>query len=152
MDCSISTFKNIFMIKGKNLLSSLCSTVAMYFYLSMLTNLTKNNTTEGILVICIATFIGSFFPQFLSNKLSKDKVYVFNIIPITNELGKEVADNLRENNIAIQTYKGYNDNKELVLCIKAFSENKKESVLLEQLIPKDCNYSILELKQYNSNN
>lgn len=151
LDCSIGTFKNIFMIKGKNFLSSLCNTVAMYFYLTMLTNLNKNTTIQGIIVICIATFIGSILPQLVSDKLSKDNAWVFNITPSTNELGKYLADDLRDNNIPIHTFKGYNDNKEQVLCIKAFSESKIDSILLEQLIPKECKYHIMELKHYNQN-
>lgn len=151
LDNFLSTIKNLLLIKNKNILSSLANATSQFFYLIMMVKISKNSSTIGVIIICTATFIGSLLPQLMFDKISKDKVFVFNIIPETKDHGKELADELRKNNIAIQTYTGFNDNKEKILCIKAFSESKNESVLLEQLIPSNCKYHIIELKNYIQN-
>lgn len=148
LDISISTVKNLLLIKNKNFLSSLANSIAAYFYLVMLVHLNKNSSTSAIVVICIATFMGSFLPTLLMSKLEKDLYFIFDIIPPDKQTGKELADTLRENNIPIQTYRGYNEDREVILCIKAFSENKTESILIEETLPKNCKYSIQEVKKY----
>lgn len=155
LDCSLSTFKNLFMIKDKNFYSSLFNSLATYFYLVMITKLTKSNSNVAVIVICTATFLGSFLPALIFNKLQGDKVYIFDIIPNTNELGKEIADDLRDNNnLAVQTYKGYNFNQEKVLCCKVFSNSRTESILIESCLPKDnITFHIVEIKKHvNFNN
>lgn len=151
LDCSATTIKHLLLIKNKNFLSSLTNAIAAYFYLVMLVNLNKNSSTSAIIVICTATFIGSLLPSLILSKLERDKVFIFDLIPPNKQSGKELADTLRENNIPIQTYRGYNKDKEVILCIKAFSENKTESILIEEIIPKDCKYHIQEVKKYYEN-
>ncbi len=148
LDCCISTCKTLFLVKNKNFLSSLANSIAAYFYLVMLVHLNKNSSTSAIIVVCISTFIGTYLPTLIMSKLEKDLYFIFDIIPMSKDQGKELADTLRENNIPIQTYRGYNENKEVILCIKAFSENKTESILIEEIIPKDCKYHIQEVKKY----
>lgn len=152
LDNFLSTLKNLLLIKNKNLLSSLANSISQFFYLIMMVRISKNSSTLGVIVICAATFIGTYLPQLIFDKASKDKVFVYDIIPKDKESGKILADKLRENNnIAIMTYTSFNENKEKILCIKAFSQTKQESILLEQLIPNTCKYHIVELKNYIQN-
>jgi hypothetical protein len=139
------------MIKNKNFLSSLFAAIASYFYLVMLTKLAADKSTIAILAISGATFIGSFLPQFILDKFEKDKIYRFDVIPDTSDNGKTFADTIRNNNLAINTYKGYNSNKELVLCCTIFSENKVQSKLIESVIPSGFIYTIDEIKDYKFN-
>lgn len=148
IDNFLGTIKNILLIKNKSLLSSLINSISQFFYLILIVKMTKNSSTIGITVICIASFIGTFIPQLIFDKCSKDKVFVYAITPNNKEDGKILADTLRYNNIAVQTYTGFNDSKEKILCIKAFSETKSESVLLEGLIPNNYKYHVMELKNY----
>jgi hypothetical protein len=146
MDCALSTIKSVFLYKNKNFLSSIFNALSTFFYMSMIVKMTKANDSLTIFIICLATFIGSYLPTFLLDKLEKDKVYIFVVTPDTNENGKEFADMIRENNIPIFTFKGYNENLEQVLCCKIFSESKKQSTLIENMIPEGFKYHVLETK------
>lgn len=60
---------------------------------------------------------------------------------------QEIADILRNNNLEVFTTKGYNFDVDKILTIKAFSNNKQESILIESLIPKDTPFHVVEIKK-----
>jgi uncharacterized protein YebE (UPF0316 family) len=144
LDTTLGTLKNIFLIKNKIFLSALCGTLAAYFYLTMLTNLAKDSTDIAILVVCSGVFIGSYFPQMVVEKREKDKVYVFDVLPYENAIGKQIADELKELNYIVHPYRGYNEAKQEVLCSKVFSKTKKDSIIIENIIEDRCTYTVTE--------
>lgn len=146
LDCTFSTLKTILLYKNKKLLSAILNSMATFVYLTMMVKLVKDNSLTSVFIITFATFIGTYFPALLLEKLEKDKVWIFNITPDTNERGKLFADIIRENNLPILTYKGFNDKKEPVLCSKVFSETKANSELIKNLIPDGFKYHIIEVK------
>lgn len=114
----------------------------------MVVQISKINNIQGILIVSLAVFLGSYIPGLISNKFERDRAWVFDIIPESNELGKQFADKIREMNIPIHTFKGYNDKLELVLCAKVFSMDKDQSRLISALIPENFKYHVVELKNY----
>lgn len=112
----------------------------------MIVKLSKSDSIMGIFLICLATFLGSYLPTKFIDKWEGDKVFIFEISPNTNKNGKEFADLIRDQNLAIVTYKVYNDQKEQVLCSKVYSQSKQESKLIESLIPSSFKYSIMEVR------
>lgn len=145
-DVILGTVKGIFMHRNKVLLSALASSIATYFYLSMMVKLVKVNSFSGMILICLATFLGTYIPMIIAQRVEKDKVYVFNVTPDTNENGKAFADLIRENNIPILTYKGYNKSMELVLCCEIFSKSREQSKSIEEMIPDGFKYHVIETK------
>lgn len=125
------------------------ASAANLFYLTMLVKLNKNYSFNSVLIISVAVFLGNYLPQFLIDKTSKDKIFIFEILPPSIEEGKIFSDNLRENNIATITHKSYK-NKQKTLMIKAYSHSKEGSVLIEKLIPKNFKYHIIELRNFNN--
>ena len=114
----------------------------------MVVEISKVNNIQGILIVSLAVFLGSYFPALLTNKFERDRAWIYNIQPNNNESGKKFCDIIRENNMPIETYKGYNNNLDLVLCSKIFSVNKKQSKLIESIIPENFKYHVVELKNY----
>ena len=146
LDGLLGTAKNIFLFKNKELLAALAGTISTFFYLTMMVKLVKIDGINGILIICAASFFGTYFPILFSKLIEKQKIYVYNITPDSNDNGKKFADNIRENNIPVLTYKGYNKEKESVLCCKIFSESKKQSSIISEMIPEEFMYYVSETK------
>lgn len=146
LDCILSTLKSIYLYKNKNFISALFNTIATGFYMLMIVKLSKSDSPIGILLICLATFLGSYIPAKFIDKTEKDKVFIFDVFPCDNQSGKDFADTIRSSNLAIVTYKGYSDNKELVLCSKVYSQSKEHSKLIESLIPNTFKYHVVEVK------
>lgn len=146
LDCMLGTAKGIFMNKNKVLVSALISAAATFFSLMMIVKIIKVNSISGMVIISMATFFGTCIPMYIAQRLEKDKIFVYNVTPDTNENGKTFADEIRENNISILTYKGYNKSMEPVLCSKIFSQSRIESRLIEDLMPDNFEYHVIEAK------
>lgn len=152
LDKFLSTLKTICVIKNKNLLAALMATIATGFHYCNIMIVQGGEVTgsqlQRIGVIMIAVFLGVYLSQFVANKFSKDKVWIFDIKAPTREEGKYLADQMRENRLAVMTCDGYNDNKEKVINCKIYSQNKEQSKLIEELIPCHFRYSVIEVKNY----
>lgn len=66
LDSGISVAKTLLLIRNKDFASSLCMAISQFFYLTILVKIAKNDTTLGILVVCLGAFIGSYIPKFMS--------------------------------------------------------------------------------------
>jgi len=64
------------------------ASAANLFYLTMLVKLNKNYSFNSVLIISVAVFLGNYLPQFLIDKTSKDKIFIFEILPPSIEEGK----------------------------------------------------------------
>lgn len=147
IDCCFTTFKTLLLIRNKDFSSSLCMAISQFFYLTILVKIAKNDTTLGILVVCLGAFIGSYIPKFIIRKTDKDKTWIYEILTQSTKQSQEIADILRNNNLEVFTTKGYNFDVDKILTIKAFSNNKQESILIESLIPKDVSFHVVEIKK-----
>jgi len=147
LDSGISAAKTLLLIKEKDFLSSICTSLSQFFYLTLLVKITKDNSSLGIFVICLGALIGSYLPKFIIRRTDKDKTWIYEIIPQSTQQSQEIADMLRNNNLEIFTIKGYNFDVDKILTIKAFSNNKEESNLIENLIPKDTSFHVMEVKK-----
>ncbi|BAO04807.1 uncharacterized protein CBO05P1_088 [Clostridium botulinum B str. Osaka05] len=147
LDCAISTLKTLLLIKEKDFLSSICTALSQFFYLTLLVKITKNNSNLGIFVICLGALIGSYLPKFIVRRTDKDKTWIYEILPQSTQQSQEIADILRNNNLEVFTTKGYNFDVDKILTIKTFSNNKQESILIENLIPKDVSFHVMEVRK-----
>ncbi len=100
------------------------------------------------LIVSLATSIGNYMSWLIDKRYSKDKVWIFDVIPDNNDQGKEFADIIRDNNIPIMTYIGFNELKEKVICSKIYSHSKEQSSLIESFISNSFKYSVNEVKHY----
>lgn len=147
LDGTLKTIKQKALIHNYDFVASFLNALSFITYMLIINKIISQNDMTSIIVTAAAVFISTYIPSKLFNKMQKDKVFMFEILPNENTEGKKIADLLRENNIAIRTYKGYNNYKELVLCCKAYAETKAESKVITDLI-KDMNttYNIIEVR------
>ena len=142
IDSILTTFKSIYLFKNKQLLSSIFGAIANFVYMLILVD------THKAMLVGLATFMGSQVSFIITNRFEKDKVFLFDVKGTEKEASKQFADVIRENNIPILTYLGYNDFHEKVLCCKIYSQSKEQSHLIKSLIPQGFKYDIQEIKNY----
>ena len=142
IDNGLGTAKNIYINKEKYVIASLFNGIATFFYLIAIVQLTKSNSIYNIIAMCIATFIGTLIPGIMVKKSERDKLFIFDITSDTLESGKEFADLIRKNNIAIKTYKSYDSNMNKTLSCKVFCSTKEESKIVNKLIKPNFRYNI----------
>src|SRR3712207_3216744 len=118
LDCAFSTMKNILLYKNKHLFSAIVCTISTYFYLTMMVQLTKDSSELAKVVICLATFLGTYIPSKFFHVLEKEKLYIYDITTCDFKSGQKFADNIRKLNLPIKTYVAYTTNKKDVNELK----------------------------------
>lgn len=146
-DTIINSGKTIFLIKNMKFLSALSQAISNIFYLVLMSKLMKSTDMESILVTSVAVFLGQYLSQWIAEKFDKAKVWKIQITPKTKEQGKCLADALRDNNLATQTFPCFR-NGEKVLGIIVFAENRAESTLVQSVLGKEkgVKFNITQIK------
>jgi hypothetical protein len=137
------------MIKNKYILSALFNALSSFFYFLLIVKLSKTNDMLSIIVVSFSVFLGTLLPQYLMEKFQKDAVWVYEITPTSPTKARELADTLRENNVPVTTVVAYTKEKEKTLHLRAYSQSKEYSKLIEDLIPETCMFSVSEVKNFN---
>ena len=105
------------------------------FYFIIKEVVADSNITS-IIVVSIASGIGSYIAFCINKKWSKDMVYI-NIIT-SNDINKMKAfgDYMRTENIKIVTFDAYNDSVENTLTALVFANTKEQSSKIDNYIAK----------------
>lgn len=142
LDNGLSTAKTIYINKEKYVLGALLNAFSTFFYLVAIVQLTKDNSLESIIAMCVATFIGTYLPGVLIKKSERDKLWIFDITASSLDEGKEFADIIREHNIAIKSYSSYDKDMNKVLSCKIYCSTKTESRIVNKFIPNNFKYNV----------
>lgn len=142
LDNGLSTAKTIYINKEKYCLGALLNAFSTFFYLVAIVQLTKSNSLISIIAMCLATFIGTYLPGLIIKKSERDKIYIFDVTASTLDKGKEFADTIRDNNIAIKTYSSYDTDMNKVLSCKIYCTSRHESRVVNNTIPQDFKYNV----------
>lgn len=147
IDTIINSGKTIFMIRNKKFLSALSQAVSNIFYIILMSKLMKATNIPSILTTSLAMFIGQYLSQWLAERFDKDKIFKIEITPASKEDGKSIADSLREDNIAVQTFTCFR-NEEKVLGVNVFSETKAQSEIVKNVLANYDNvkYNVTTIK------
>lgn len=142
-DCVFGTLKSIYLQKGKYFLSSLFAALSTAMYAVSLVFAFKDNSIASLIAIAIATFIGSYLPAKFMEHIESDKLYAYEITSDTLESGQIFADKLRQHNIPVNTTTVHDKSLNKVILCKAYSQNKRISKTIEDLIPDGFKWSII---------
>lgn len=147
VDTIINSGKTIFMIRNKKFLSALSQAISNIFYIILMSKLMKSTDMASILTTSLAMFVGQYLSQWIAEKFDKDKIWKVAITPVSKEQGKLIADELREQNIATQTFPCFR-NGEKVLGVNVFSETKAQSAIVEDVLSQyeGAKFSIAQIK------
>lgn len=147
-DNALSTLKNIYLHKGRYFLSSIFSAIGTFFYMVAIVNAVKDNSLNSIISMCIATFLGSYLPAKLVERMEEDKLFVYEITSDSFEGGLELIDEIRDLNIPFKSTTIYNNKVEKVMEIKVFCSTKVESAMIKDILDEDYKYHAYIAKDY----
>lgn len=147
-DNALSTLKNIFLHKGRYFLSSMFSAIGTFFYMVAIVNAVKDNSMSAIISMCVATFIGSYAPAKLVEKMEKDQLFVYDITTNTFEEGLDLIETIKEMNMPYKSSTVYNEDLEKVMDIKVFCSTKAESIMIKDIISNNYKFHAYGAKDY----
>ena len=133
-DNALGTVKTLYLSKGKFFGASIFASMSTLFYLLAIVRIANSNDMASILAMCAATFLGTLMPCYLIKKSEREKLYIFDVTADTLDNGKQFADIVRDNNIAVNTSVVYDKNMKKTLLCKIYCATKEQSKMINDLL------------------
>lgn len=133
LDNILSTSKTILVQKNKAFLAGLTVVISQIIFYKLIDAVSEGSELT-IYVIAIASGLGTLLAIWISNRFSKDRMYVNIIMCDNKKVMKELRDYLKENKITNLTTDGYTKEWKKTLAITAYAETREQSKLLDEYI------------------
>lgn len=136
LDNILSTSKTILVQKNKAFLAGLTVVISQIIFYKLIDAVADSGTDLTIYIIALASGLGTLLAIWISNRFSKDRMYVNIIMCDNKKFMKELRDYLKENKITNLTTDGYTKDWKKTLAITAYVETKEQSRLLDEILTK----------------
>lgn len=133
LDNILSTTKTILIQKNKPLIASISVFISQVIFYKLIDAVSTGGDFT-MYVVSIASGMGTYLALYLSNKFSKERVYVNVILNDNKEIMKELRDFLKDHKITNLATDGYTKDWKKTLAITAYAETKEESRLIDEFI------------------
>ena len=132
IDNILSTGKAILIQRNKAVLAGIFVAISQIIFYKLI-NVAQNGKYM-IYVISVASGVGTYLAIFISNKFSKERLYV-NVLPSADKDAMMDSRNfLQLNKITNLTTDGYTKDFKKTLAVTAYVETKEKSKLLDNYI------------------
>ena len=136
----MSTEKTILTQKNKALAASILVIISQFMFYFIIKEVVTDSNILSIIVVSIASGIGSYIAFQINKKWSKDMVYV-NIITSNNiDNMKSFSDYMRTEGIKVVTLDAYNDNIEKTLTALVFANTREQSLKIDNYMEKHSGF------------
>lgn len=136
IDNILGTSKTILIQKNRCFIASITVFISQIIFYKLINVVDSNNGDIMIYVISFASAVGTLLALVISNKFSKERVFVNIILNDDKEVMIEFRDWLKEHKITNLTTDGYTKDWKKTLAITAYAETKEQSRLIDEYINK----------------
>lgn len=133
-DNILSTSKTILIQKNKAILAGISVIISNIIFYKLIDAVSSSGSDLIMYVICIASGFGTYLAVIISNKFSKDRLYVNVLLSDDKEAMIELREYLQQNKITNLTTDGYTKDFNKTLAITAYADTKEKSKLLDKYI------------------
>ena len=134
IDNVISTEKSILTHQNKAVAASLLVAVSQFLFYILIKEVVADSNMLAIIVVSVASGIGSYIAFGINNKFSKETVYI-NIVTSNNkDQMKLFGDYMRAEGIKIVTMPTYGDDIEKTLTALVFANTRNQSKLIDKYV------------------
>lgn len=134
IDNIISTEKTILTQKNKAISASILVVISQFMFYMLIKQVVADDNIISIMIVSVASGIGSYIAFYMNKKLSKDMVYINIITSNDKDKMKAFGDYMRTENIKIVTFDAYNDDRENTLTALVFANTKDQSLKIDKYI------------------
>jgi hypothetical protein len=134
VDNIITTEKSLLTHQNKAVAASILVAISQFLFYLLIKEVVADSNAISIIVVSIASGIGSYIAFCINNKFSKETVFI-NIITSNNkEKMKEFGDHMRSEGIKIVTMPTYGDDIEKTLTAIVFANTREQSKKIDKYI------------------
>lgn len=134
IDNILGTSKTILIQKNRSFIASVTVFISQIIFYKLIDVVDSNNGDLMIYVISFASAVGTLLALVISNKFSKDRVFVNVILNDDMDVMIEFRDWLKDHKITNLTTDGYTKDWKKTLAITAYAETKEQSKLIDEYI------------------
>jgi uncharacterized protein YebE (UPF0316 family) len=133
-DNVITTEKSILTHQNKAMAASVLVAVSQFIFYSLIKEVVADSNPISIIVVSVASGIGSYIAFCINNKFSKETVYI-NIVTSNDKAKmKDFGDHMRAEGIKIVTMPTYGDDIEKTLTALVFANTRDQSKKIDKYI------------------
>lgn len=132
IDNVLSTGKSILIQRNKAVLAGVFVAISQIIFYKLID--VAQTGEFMIYVIAIASGVGTYLAIFISNKFSKERLYVNVLLADDKEAMMDLRNFLQLNKITNLTTDGYTKDFKKTLAVTAYVETKEKSKLLDNYI------------------
>ena len=139
-DCALGTIKNVFLIKEKYLISSICNSLSAMLFIFVADIMANSDSSDKMtiaLIVFLANLTGSYFPPKFLDKIEPAHMFIYVVTAKNIEFGKLLADTLKQLNIPVSTNVVYDEYTNKTLCVKVYSQSKEQSNIITRMLDKN---------------
>lgn len=131
IDNIISTEKTILTQKNKALAASILVVISQIIFYFVIKQVVSDDNIVSILIVSIASGIGSYLAFYINKKFSKETVFINIITSNDRSAMKALGDYVRTEGIRIVTFNAYSDDLERTLTALVFANTKEQSIKID---------------------
>lgn len=139
IDNILSTGKTILVQRNKAFLAGVSVVISQVIFYKLIDAVNDAESDFIMYIISIASGIGTYLAILISNKFSKERLYVNVLLSDDLDAMIELRNYLQENKITNLTTDGYTKDFNKTLAITAYVETKEKSKLLDKYINESNN-------------
>ena len=134
IDNVISTEKTILTQQNKAIAASILVTVSQFLFYMLITEVVADSNIVSIIVVSLASGIGSYIAFFINNKFSKETVYINIVTSNDKNKMKAFGDHMRAEGIKVFTMPAYGDEIEKTLSALVFANTREQSKKIDKFM------------------
>ena len=134
IDNIISTEKTLLTQKNKALAASILVAISQFLFYILISEVVEDNNITSMIVVSIASGVGSYIAFYINNKFSKETVYINIITSNDKEKMKAFGDHMRAEGIKVVTMPTYGDDIEKTLTALVFANTRNQSKLIDKYV------------------
>lgn len=134
IDNLIQTSKTILVQKGMAVMAAVSVVISQIIFYKVIDAVSNSNDDITLYIVAIGSGFGTYLAIKISDKISKDRVYVNVIMSDNKEAMVELRDYLKEHKITNIATDAYTKDWNKTIAITAYTETKTESRLLDNYI------------------
>lgn len=132
IDNVISTEKSLLTQQNKAVAASILVTISQFLFYMLITEVVADSNIFSIIVVSIASGIGSYIAFCINNKFSKETVFINIITSNEKNKMKVFGDYMRSEGIKIVTMPTYGDEIEKTLTALVFANTRQQSKQIDK--------------------
>lgn len=134
LDNLLSTGKQLLIQRQKPIIAALCVVLSQVIFYKLINEVSAFDGDLAIYIVAVASGAGTLLAVKISDRFSKDRIFVNVILSDEREAMMKLRDFLRDHHITNLAAEGFTKDWQKTIAITAYAETREQSRLIDRYI------------------